>query len=183
MKKRILISQIVAIAVIILARPASWPLFAVGMGVMLLGQLIRVLASAAIVKSRTLTVTGPYAAVRNPLYLGTAFMVLGLLITLSNTQAPLRTALTWLVTAVSFILIYRVQIKAEEEFLRGEYGAKFSEYTQRVNSILPRFRSIPEFFDRNAYSREIFLKNKEWRGFAGMAAVAAVIWARINYGF
>ena len=183
MKKRILVSQIIAIAVIILAKPAGWTLFSAGMGVMLLGQLIRVLASAAIVKSRTLTVTGPYAAVRNPLYLGTAFMVLGLLIALSNPQAPLRTALAWLVTAVSFILIYRVQIKAEENFLRGEYGDQFLEYMKRVNCILPRPSAISEFFDRDAYSREVFLKNKEWRGLAGMAAVAAVIWARINYGF
>ena len=172
-----------AIAVIMLSKPASWTLFAAGMSVMILGQIIRVLASAAIVKSRTLTVTGPYAAVRNPLYLGTAFMVLGLLIALSNPQAPLRTALVWLIAAFSFTLIYRVQIKAEETFLLGEYGALFTEYMKRVNSIMPRPRSIPEFFDLSAYSVEVFLKNKEWRGFAGMAAVAAVIWARINYGF
>ena len=183
MKNRILVSQIVAVAVIMLAKPASWALFATGMGVMLLGQFIRLLASAAIVKSRTLTVTGPYAAVRNPLYLGTAFMVLGLLIALSNFQAPLRTALAWLVTTVSFTLIYRVQIKAEENFLRGEYGDQFLEYMKRVNAILPRLGSIPEFFDRNAYSMEVFLKNKEWRGCTGMAAVAVIIWVRINYGF
>ena len=183
MKKRILVSQIVAAAVIMLAKPASWTLFAAGMGIMLLGQLIRALASAAIVKSRTLTTTGPYAAVRNPLYLGTAFMVLGLLTALSNPQAPLRTLLVWLVTAVSFTLIYRVQIKAEENFLQGEYGAQFSDYMKRVNSILPRPGAIPEFFDRRAYSMQVFLKNKEWRGFTGMAAVAAIIWARIYYGF
>ena len=183
MKKRILVSQIIAIAVITLSKPSDRALFAIGMSVMLLGQLIRLLASAAIVKSRTLTVTGPYAAVRNPLYLGTAFMALGLLIALSNPQAPLRTALAWLVTTVSFTLIYRVQIKTEEDFLRGEYGVRFEEYTKRVNSILPRPGAIPEFLDQNAISMEVFLKNKEWRGFAGMAAVAAVIWARINYGF
>ena len=183
MKKRILISQIVALVVIILAKPASWTLFAAGMGIMLLGQMIRVLASAAIVKSRTLTVTGPYAAVRNPLYLGTAFMVLGLLTALSNPQTPLRTVLVWLVTAVSFTLIYRVQIKAEEEFLLGEYGVQFSDYMKRVNAILPRLGAIPEFFDRSAYSMQVFLKNKEWRGCTGMIAVAAIIWARIHYGF
>ncbi|MFA6434091.1 MAG: isoprenylcysteine carboxylmethyltransferase family protein [Elusimicrobiales bacterium] len=183
MKKRILVSQITAIAVIMLARPAGWAFFSAGICVMFLGQLIRVLASAAIVKSRTLTVTGPYAAVRNPLYLGTGVMVLGLLIALSNPEAPLRTGLAWLVTAVSFTLIYRVQIKAEEEFLLGEYGAQFLEYMSRVNSILPRPRALAGFLDRKAYSLEVFLKNKEWRGMAGMAAAAAVIWARINYGF
>jgi len=153
------------------------------MSVMLLGQLIRVLASAAIVKSKTLTITGPYAAVRNPLYLGTAVMVLGLLIALSTPHAFLRTGIVWLMTAVSFTLIYKVQIRAEEDFLRGEYGAQYTDYMKRVNSMLPRLRDIPEFFDRNSLSLEVFLKNKEWRGFTGMAAVAAIVWARIKYGF
>ncbi len=183
MKKRILVSQIVAVAVIMLARPDSWSLFTAGMAVMLLGQLIRVLASAAIVKSKTLTVTGPYAAVRNPLYLGTAVMVLGLLIALSNPHDLLRTGIVWLITTISFTLIYKVQIRAEEDFLRGEYGAQYAEYIKRVNSMLPRLRAIPDFFDRNSLSLEVFLKNKEWRGFTGMAAVAAIVWARIKYGF
>ena len=183
MKKRILVSQVIALAVIILAKPASWELFAAGVCVMALGQLIRVLASSAIVKSKTLTVTGPYAAVRNPLYLGTAFMVLGLLISLSNPQAPLRTALVWLVTAVSFALIYRVQIKAEEEFLLETYGAEFEEYRRRVNVILPRPAAVSEFFNRGAYSWEVFRRNKEWRGFLGMAVAAGIVAARIKYGF
>jgi hypothetical protein len=110
-------------------------------------------------------------------------MVLGLLISLSNCQAPLRTALAWLVTIVSFTLIYRVQIKAEEEFLLATYGAEFEDYRRRVNVILPRPAAVPEFFNGSAYSREVFLKNKEWRGFFGMAAVVAIVAARIKYGF
>jgi protein-S-isoprenylcysteine O-methyltransferase Ste14 len=183
MKKRILVSQFVAAAVIVLARPASWKLFAAGCCVMALGQLIRVLASSAIVKSRTLTVAGPYSAVRNPLYLGTAVMVLGLLIALSNPQAPARTSLAWLVTVISFSAIYAVQIKAEEEFLLSVYGREFELYRARVNAILPRASALAGFFDRSAYSMRVFRKNKEWRGFMGMAAAAAVVAARIKYGF
>ena len=183
MKKRILVSQLIAVAVIILAKPASWKLFTAGFSVMALGQLIRLLASSAIVKSRTLTVSGPYAVVRNPLYLGTAFMVLGLLISLSNRQAPLRTALVWLVTTVSFTLIYRVQIKAEEEFLLSSYGPEFERYWERVNAVIPRPGALSGFFECGAYSWEIFRKNKEWRGLLGMLALAAVVAARIKYGF
>jgi hypothetical protein len=29
----------------------------------------------------------------------------------------------------------------------------------------------------------VFLKNKEWRGFFGMAVIAALVAARIRYGF
>ncbi|MBU2572539.1 MAG: isoprenylcysteine carboxylmethyltransferase family protein [Elusimicrobia bacterium] len=182
MKKRILVSQIIALAAILIAKPDSWKLFAAGMCFMLPGAVIRALASSAIVKARTLTVTGPYAAVRNPLYLGTAFMVLGLLVSLSNPQAPLRTGVVWLITAVSFTLIYRVQIKAEEEFLFAAYGEEFVRYKSRVNAILPRPAAVPGFFDRSAYSWETFRRNKEWRGFLGMTAIAAIVAARIKYG-
>ncbi|MBI4801134.1 MAG: isoprenylcysteine carboxylmethyltransferase family protein [Elusimicrobia bacterium] len=183
MKKRILVSQIIGAAAVLIARPNNWKLFSAGICFMLLGAAIRALASSAIVKSRTLTIAGPYAAVRNPLYLGTASMVLGLLVSLSNPQAPLRTGAVWLITAVSFTLIYRVQIKAEEEFLLSVYGEEFERYRSRVNAILPRPADIAGFFDRTAYSWEIFRKNKEWRGFLGMSAIAAVVAARIKYGF
>ena len=183
MKKRILLSQLIALAVILLSKPDSWAFFSAGLSVMAFGQLIRVLASSAIVKSRTLTVSGPYAAVRNPLYLGTAFMVLGLLISLSNLQSPLRTGLAWLITICSFTLIYRIQIRAEEDFLLSAYGPEFERYRARVNAIIPRLSGLAGFLDLSAYSLETFLKNKEWRGFSGMAAVAAIVAARIKYGF
>jgi protein-S-isoprenylcysteine O-methyltransferase Ste14 len=183
MKKRILISQIAALAVIILSKPADWTLFAAGAGLMVLGQTIRFLASAAIVKSKTLTVSGPYAVIRNPLYLGTAVIMLGLLTALSNPQELLRTALAWLAAAASFTLIYRVQIKTEEEFLAAAYGAQFAAYKERVPAIFPRPSGLSGFFDRSAYSGDTFRKNKEWRGLLGMAAAAAIVGIRIEYGF
>lgn len=183
MKNRMLVSQIIAFIALLVSKPNSWPMFCAGLCFMLLGSLIRILASSAIVKSRTLTVTGPYAAVRNPLYLGTAFIVLGLLISLLNPLEPLRTALSWFITAVSFVVIYRVQIKAEEAFLLATYGDEFRDYRARVNAIIPRFSGLPGFFDWRAYSREVFRRNKEWRGFTGMTAAALFVAARIKYGF
>lgn len=182
MKKRILVSQIIALIALLISRPNSWKMFCAGLCFMLLGSVIRILASSAIVKSRTLTVTGPYAAVRNPLYLGTAFIVLGLLISLFNPLEPVRTGLSWLITIVSFVAIYRVQIKAEEEFLLAAYGDEFRNYCARVNAILPRLTGLAGFFDGNAYSREVFRKNKEWRGFTGMTVAALFVAARIKYG-
>lgn len=183
MKNRILVSQIIAFIALIISKPNSWKMFCIGLCFMLLGSVIRILASSAIVKSRTLTVAGPYAAVRNPLYLGTAVIVLGLLISLLNPLEPVRTALAWLITVVSFAVIYRVQIKAEEVFLLATYGDEFRSYCARVNAMFPGPRGIAGFFDGGAYSWEVFRKNKEWRGFLGMTAVSLVVAARIKYGF
>ncbi|MCX5786357.1 MAG: hypothetical protein NTX59_11780 [Elusimicrobia bacterium] len=183
MKKRILISQIITLAVIALAKPDSPKLFAAGFILMLLGQIVRVLSSAAIVKSSTLTVSGPYAAVRNPLYLGTALMTLGMLLMLSSPRHTFRTAAIWCVTLASYSWIYSKQIKHEEEFLSSTYGPQFDEYKKNVPSLVPRPADMKSFFDLSAYSLDVFRKNKEWRGLSAGFALAAFIFCRIKYGF
>lgn len=183
MKKRILVSQIATLLLFLAARPENWRLFFAGLGVMALGQLVRLAASAAIVKSKTLTVTGPYAVVRNPLYLGTMLMTAGLMLMLSAPTRPLLTAGIWAFAAASFGWIYYVTIKAEEVFLLGVYGKDFEAYMKEVPAILPCVFGLGGFFDWSAYSREVFLKNKEWRGMTAAFLLAALTAARIKYGF
>ncbi len=183
MKKRILISQLVTLALLIAARPESWPLFLLGVALMLLGQAVRLAASAAIVKSKTLTTTGPYAAVRNPLYLGTMLMTAGLITMLSAPSRPLLTAGLWAAGIAAFGWIYYVTIKAEEVFLQATYGKDFEAYKDAVPAILPCPRGLAGFFDTRAYSKEVFIKNKEWRGLSAALALAIFIAARIKYVF
>ncbi len=183
MKKRILVSQIVTLALLAASRPESWSLFWTGLSVMALGQLIRLAASAAIVKSKTLTTTGPYAAVRNPLYLGTMVMTAGLLIMLSAPSRPLLTAGLWLFAAAAFGWIYYVTIKAEEDFLFSVYGEDFRKYKESSPALLPTPFGLAGFFDLSAYSAEVFLRNKEWRGMGAAAALALFVAARLKYGF
>jgi protein-S-isoprenylcysteine O-methyltransferase Ste14 len=183
MKKRILVSQIATLLLLLAARPESWLLFWAGLAVMLLGQAVRLAASAAIVKSRTLTTAGPYAAVRNPLYLGTMLMTAGLVTMLSAPSRPLLTAGVWVFAIAAFGWIYYVTIKAEEVFLLQTYGQEFEKYKAAAPAILPCPRGLAGFFDLAAYSREVFVKNKEWRGMTAMFALAAFVAARIKYGF
>ena len=181
MKKRILISQIVTLALLLAAKPESWPLFWAGLALMALGQAVRLAASAAIVKSRTLTTTGPYAVVRNPLYLGTLLMTAGLLTMLSAPSRPELTAGLWAFAAASFGWIYYVTIKAEEVYLSSIYGKDFEAYKAAVPALCPCRPA--GFFELSAYSREVFRRNKEWRGLSAAAALALLAAARIHYGF
>ncbi len=183
MKKRILVSQIVTLALLLAARPESWPLFWAGLAVMAVGQAVRLAASAAIVKSKTLTVSGPYSAVRNPLYLGTMLMTAGLLVMLSAPSRPFRTAGIWVFAAAAFGWIYFVTIKAEEVFLLSVYGAEFEKYKAAAPALLPRPGGLSGFFDLASYSVEVFRKNKEWRGMSAAFALALFVAARIKYGF
>jgi len=182
MKKRILISQIVTLLLLLAARPESWELYLDGLALMALGQAVRLAASAAIVKSQTLTTSGPYAAVRNPLYLGTLLMTAGLLAMLSAPSRPLLTAGVWLFAVAAFGWIYHVTIKSEEEYLLSVYGEDFKRYMAAVPCLFPA-RGVSGFFALGAYSREVFIRNKEWRGLTAAVALAAFAALRIKYGF
>ncbi len=183
MKKRILVSQIITLLLLVVTRPESWLLFWAGLALMALGQGVRLAASAAIVKSKTLTTTGPYAAVRNPLYLGTMVMTAGLMIMLSAPSRPLLTAGAWAFAAAAFGWIYYVTIKAEEAFLLSVYGEEFNKYKTAAPALLPCPRGLAGFFESSAYSAEVFRRNKEWRGLSAAAALALLVAARIKYGF
>ena len=55
----------------------NWTSLVAGILIAAMGLAIRVLASGHVQKNRELTTTGPYAYVRNPLYLGSIIMALG----------------------------------------------------------------------------------------------------------
>src|SRR3954470_8313310 len=68
-----------------------------------------------------LNTEGPYALTRNPLYLGNLGITLGLCVVAHD---------PWLILLVSalFALQYQFIIAAEEEFLRGRFGAAYDDY-------------------------------------------------------
>ncbi|OGS14906.1 MAG: hypothetical protein A2234_10805 [Elusimicrobia bacterium RIFOXYA2_FULL_58_8] len=111
-------------------------------------------------------------------------MTAGLLTMLSSPSDLPRTAVLWGFAVASFGWIYTVTIRREEEFLSKTYGEEFRNYITAVPCICP-CAGLTGFFDTTAYSREVFLKNKEWRGIS--AALALVVFAglriKFKYGF
>ena len=94
------------------------------------GLWLRGYASGYVKKNRELTVTGPYAHTRNPLYLGSMLIAAGFAVAL----------LSWpvaLVLAVGFAVIYVPVIASEERFLRSNFLG-FDDYCQRVPRLIPR---------------------------------------------
>jgi protein-S-isoprenylcysteine O-methyltransferase Ste14 len=79
----------------------------------------------------SLNTTGPYAFTRNPLYLGNFGITVGLCLVAHD---PLLAALV----AALFGLQYRAIIAAEEDFLRGQFGAEFDAFCARVPRFWPR---------------------------------------------
>jgi protein-S-isoprenylcysteine O-methyltransferase Ste14 len=75
---------------------------------------------------------GLYAYCRNPLYVGNAWILLGVGLA-SNSWLFLGVALPF------FAFAYWAIIAAEENYLRQKFGLQFDEYCQRVPRFLPRF--------------------------------------------
>ena len=98
-------------------------------GVAYAGSLTRVTGS---VGAPEVIVAGPFARVRNPLYVGNVLMYIGIGI-MSNALYPwlLLAALAW------FSFQYSQIVTAEEEFLEKEFGAVYLEYKRNVPRFIP----------------------------------------------
>ncbi|HEX8713016.1 MAG TPA: isoprenylcysteine carboxylmethyltransferase family protein [Terracidiphilus sp.] len=94
------------------------------------GLWLRAYASGYVKKNRELTVTGPYAHTRNPLYLGSMLIAGGFALALES----------WPVAALlffGFAVIYIPVIASEERFLRATFP-RFDEYCRHVPRLIPR---------------------------------------------
>jgi protein-S-isoprenylcysteine O-methyltransferase Ste14 len=134
------------------------------------GLLLRAYASGYVKKNTELTVTGPYAYTRNPLYLGSILMAFGF-------AAASRSLWITLLLALLFILIYAPTIYGEEQFLRSTFPA-FESYARRVPRLLPRVTpaGIP---GDGSFSGALYLQHREYNSLLGACAVYAVLVAAL----
>ncbi len=91
------------------------------------------------VGASNLVTQGPFAFVRNPLYLGNILMYFGISI-MSNSLVPYLQILS----IAYFTFQYYFIIKEEEGFLKTEFGEKYEHYYNNVNRFLPKFSAYDE---------------------------------------
>ena len=82
-------------------------------------------------RAESLTTTGIYATVRNPLYLANYIVLMGFILALK---------VWWLgvIGTLGFALYYERIILAEEAFLRAKYGAEYLAWAARTPALLPK---------------------------------------------
>ena len=137
-----------------------------------LGLLIRARAAGYLHKQEVLTVTGPYAYTRNPLYLGSAVLSLGAAI-------AMRSWVSASVLLVYFAIFYSIVMRREEGELHAHHGVAFEEYARAVPLFIPRLRSAKLSEGSGAFSFEQYRKNHEWQaalGFLLLIAALLLIW-------
>lgn len=150
------------------ARPI-WLTILVGLLVACLGLVLRALAAGQVKKDRELTTTGPYAYVRNPLYLGSILLGIGFAV-------AARDFWIFLFLIVYFALIYVPVIQGEQKYLRSQFPA-YADYTRSVPSLLPRTLWFAGM--TNGFSRELYFRHREYNSLLGAAAIVVVLIAKI----
>ncbi len=127
---RVWLPPLFVIAAVIVRKPA-WNLW--GIPLIVFGEGLRTWAAGYLVKDEMLTVGGPYAHVRNPLYLGSLLNTVGFLILLGD----------WVLAAIflaSALAIYVPTVRQEEDYLRRMHGEAFEAYRRAVPGIVPQGR-------------------------------------------
>ncbi|MBB6147075.1 protein-S-isoprenylcysteine O-methyltransferase Ste14 [Silvibacterium bohemicum] len=156
-----------------LARPS---LLFIGLSLLLVipGLLLRAYASGYVKKNAELTMTGPYAYTRNPLYLGSMMIAFGF--ALASRSIWIALAL-----AVLFAAIYIPVIQGEERFLRGAF-AGFDDYAARVPRLLPRLsRAATPDNDGGGFSAALYRKHREYNALIGAVAIYTALALRLLF--
>jgi protein-S-isoprenylcysteine O-methyltransferase Ste14 len=142
-----------------------WPAF----GVSLAGALLQTWCFASLHKKRELACSGPYAFVRNPMYLGRFLLVGG---------ALLLTGQPWILLPYALVYYFYMvnRVKREEAVLAPLFGEVYARYCAEVPRFWPRL--APYGQNRVAYFRwKLFFKNNaHWNLLAVLALYAAAGW-------
>lgn len=145
-----------------LSRPTVTSML-IGLPVAVFGLVLRAWAAGHLAKDQQLATSGPYAYVRNPLYVGTLTVAGGLVIASRNIWLAL-------LFAAAFLLVYLPAVELEEQHLR-EIFPDYGEYAVQVWRFFPvsRYRG-----GSRKFSPLLYRKNEEYK--AAMGFLVAVAW-------
>jgi protein-S-isoprenylcysteine O-methyltransferase Ste14 len=140
-------------AVLILFADPTIPGMIVGTSLIMTGEILRIWGTGHLEKNETLTVTGPYAYVKNPLYVGSILITVGFCILANNIYVL---ALATLMFCFHYIPYKK---KVEGERLKKIFGRQYEDYDEHVRDYLPRFTP---YSDRRApWKFRTFWENSE----------------------
>jgi protein-S-isoprenylcysteine O-methyltransferase Ste14 len=146
------------------SRPTPTSLM-LGLPVSICGLALRGWAAGHLAKNRRLAQSGPYAWVRNPLYIGTLLVAAGFVVSSRNLMLGV-------LFAAVFGLVYLPVIQLEEQHLRSLFP-EYAEYARKVPPLLPR----PRLSAGPRFRPHLYMKNREYEALLGfLAGIALLIW-------
>ncbi len=128
--------------------------FVPGLLVSVLGELLQLWCLATIKTQKTLTRTGPYMFLRNPMYIGRFFLICGVLMMTGN---------IWILAGFALLYFFYMtnRVRREEKKLQNLFGSAYEAYCQRVKRYTPTVKNFQakelitvsweSFFQNNAH--------------------------------
>jgi protein-S-isoprenylcysteine O-methyltransferase Ste14 len=141
-----------AILLIIFAKPNPAGIV-IGLFLIIVGEMIRIWAAGHLQKNEVLTTSGPYAYVKNPLYIGSIFITAGFCILADN---------IYLLTAAVFMFCFHYipyKKKIEGDRLKKIFGSRYEDYDEKVPEYLPRWTPYSE--EKVPWRLKNFIENSE----------------------
>lgn len=157
-----------SIPILILCSNMNDQTFRWGVALLIAGEAIRFWALGFMEKKgKKLAMSGPYAFVRNPLYVGNFFLGLGVAVLVWNW-------IIGIVFLVGFLGIYAGTIRGEEKHLREMFGKTYEDYCKSVPSFFPRLTpyQAPE---KDSFLWSRIVKHHEYITVLGIALMVLLI--------
>jgi len=153
---------LLALVLLSLARPHP-VLFGIGFFFVLAGEALRLWGCGHLVKNQDVIMSGPFAYVKHPLYVGTFLIVTGFILQASNPNAHSRYLLYVglpLFFAIFFLYYMPYKVQVEGDRLRRRFGEKFDEYDKNVPNFFPRFSRYGNATQK--WQSHLLVENSEW---------------------
>jgi protein-S-isoprenylcysteine O-methyltransferase Ste14 len=150
----------------------TWTSLVAGIPLSVAGLLLRGWAAGHLAKNHELATSGPYAHVRNPLYVGTLMVAAGLVV-------ASRSAALGIVFAAVFFFIYLPVIQLEEQHLRSLFP-EYQAYAEMVPALVPRLTAAG---GRLHFMAALYWKNREYQALLGFLAGVVLLTCKSVFGF
>jgi protein-S-isoprenylcysteine O-methyltransferase Ste14 len=172
---------------VIFAEPSVMSMI-IGFAIAISGELIRFWGvSWAGSETRTtggvggtyLIISGPFAFVRNPLYVGNILLYIGIGIMSWSLFPYLQ-----MVAILFFAVQYHFIVLEEEKYLKEKFGETYSNYVKNVPRFIPRFTSYKDStLEQPPYSPKGGVKseNRTLQAFILVSLIIVIIWIVKNY--
>lgn len=154
------------------------PLFIGGLILIIIGEIIRIWATGHLEKNKSLTTSGPYGYVKNPMYVGSFIIMLGF-----NAMAINPYIHYIIAVEVLGFLIYYVPYKRKIEGTRllEKFGEAYTDYNKNIpDYIARRLKAYNGPNSDKRWSKEVFKENNELHValsvLAGVIAVTLRFW-------
>lgn len=174
MRWRVRVQFLLVVPVLWFARPSP-RLLGVGAVLVVAGLAVRAWAAGHLRKENPLTVSGPYAHLRHPLYLGSGFILAGFAV--ASGRALLAALL-----ALYFLLLFVPVMGREERERRAAAPELYAAYAAQVPAFLPRLRPAASGEAPVGYDVHLYRRSREWRSVLGCGLLLVLLYARMVWG-